>query len=82
MSRPFVLSLCFLLAAGLVHTVSNWPNAVWLAAWLGPLLWLQALHRLSLRQALLLGPWIGAVATIVSARGGTRASTAPLSSRS
>ena len=69
MSRPFVRSLCFLLAAGLVHTVSNGPHAVWLAAWLGPLLWLQALHRLSLGQALLLGPWVGAVATMVSARG-------------
>ena len=69
MSRPFVRGLCFLLAAGLVHTVSNGPHAVWLAAWLGPLLWLQALHRLSLRQALLLGPWVAGVATMVSARG-------------
>jgi apolipoprotein N-acyltransferase len=59
----------FLVLAAAVSTLANGPHAVAVAAWLAPLFWLRALHRLPVRAGAAVGGLFYGAATIVAARG-------------
>lgn len=69
MGRVSRQALGWLVGATLVSSVANGPHAVAVAAWLGPFLWLRALHMLPVRTGAMLGGLFYSAATMVAARG-------------
>ena len=69
MGRVSRHALGWLVGATLVSSVANGPHAVAVAAWLGPFLWLRALHMLPVRTGAVLGGLFYSAATMVAARG-------------